>query len=117
LKCKRLQIPHQVDVFAKRFRDSEWNFRIGRGILRLLHVVQTAFDFADIVEVFRQASTIGSRQTLVQSRDFLRDRIKKAAFRLLPGHPFAGIAAVTEKTLENDLRIGLMRERLGRARP
>jgi hypothetical protein len=101
-------------VFLEIIRNADRSFGQRDVGLRLLRrLLNTALDLAHFLEILIQSSAIGCRQFLLQTGDFIQNRIEKADRLLSPGFPLRIVAPIAEKALENNLRAVLHWKRHG----
>ena len=84
LESQRLQVPHQLDVFGERFRHAEGNLGVGRRIgspFVTLCSRRSISRMSSRYSLSRVRSVPG--RVLVQTRDFVRDRIEQTGFALV----------------------------------
>ena len=81
LKRQDLQIEQELRVVGERRRDTNRPFQIGYGIFRRprLGTLDLALDLANAVQVMVDANAVGRPHLLLQTRDFVVERIEQAA--------------------------------------
>src|SRR5690606_4456874 len=79
--------------------------------------LDTALDLAQRREVIVDLPAIGRAERACEAREILADRVEDAAVLMRERHALLGGAAVAEQALEDEPRIILGRQRLGRRSP
>src|SRR5207248_2817840 len=109
----------QLHVLVERFGNAGGNDNAFAGLSAggLLRDVEPALDFADVIGVLIETGAISRAEILLEARQAFCNRIENAAVLLTARGAFGRTAAVSEKLLEDDLRIQFHRQRLCRRRP
>ena len=113
-----LQLVHQLHVLVEPLRHALGTIqRRQLGLGTVLDGLDSPFDLADRIDVFRQLGAVGRSEPPLQTGEVLEHRIENAlVLARLGGAPRRG-AAVAEQPLEHDARIVLGRQRRRRRGP
>jgi hypothetical protein len=106
LPRQHLQVVHQRDVLLDVLRHAGGRRRDVEIVGQLLAgLLDTPFDFADVLEILVEPGPVVRRQLLLQRRGFAQHRIEQAHRLRAPRLALGVGAAVAEQALEDHLRV------------
>ena len=66
LKCERLKIVHEFDVFGVEFRDADWHCRkFYMAVNTCLHFLDALLDFTHTIQVFTNTRLVASTEPVL----------------------------------------------------